>query len=68
MAKSDSVYCPTRELLRLVHLGAKSEVSEYVAAADSVRSLVALNLRSELTQVPTKMMPYYERLQALDNL
>lgn len=54
-----------RELLRLVHLGARRGNQRQKDAAASLRSLLALNLAHESIGVPQEMMPHLEVLQHL---
>jgi len=43
-----------------------SENPEYRNASDSIRSLMVLHLKHEVTLIPPEMMPYYNSLLNLN--
>lgn len=63
---SDIVYVPAVELLRLCQIGYSSNTVESKAAADSVYSLLVLNLKHSNIIVPKDMLPYYRKLYQLN--
>lgn len=55
-----------RQLLRLIHVGQSHNTLESQAAADSLRSLLALNLKNEEVQVPAEMVRHLNTLTELE--
>lgn len=53
---------PGTELLRLAHLGSTADSIQKRAAAESIYSLLALNLKNEMVDIPMEMYRYYQRL------
>lgn len=55
----------SNELLELVQLGDRSPRVDALDAADSIRSLLALNLKNRTVIVPEAMVPHYRVLAQL---
>lgn len=55
----------TTQLIRLAHSGLRRKNDNEVAAAESLLSLIALNLRKEQVVVDARMYPYYIALRNL---
>lgn len=55
----------TTQLIRLAHAGLRMERDIEKDAAESLLSLISLNLRKEQVQVDDRMYPYYLTLRNL---
>lgn len=53
---------PGVELLRIAHSGNQSGDSQLEASAESIYSLLALQLSEEIVSITQDMMPHYKRL------
>ena len=60
--KKIAMTCHGTELLRLSHAAMRSGVEAKVNAAESILSLLALQLAEEIVQIPTEMVPHYKVL------